>query len=106
MSKSRHEYDHLPVLDKPKLQKPPMYQVVLLNDDFTPMDFVVEVIRRYFHKSLEEATTIMLDVHHHGRGICGIFTYEIAETKVAQVNSYSKKHEHPLQCIMEKAHVE
>ncbi len=106
MSEAPHEYAPLPVLDKPKLQKPPMYQVMLLNDDFTPMDFVVEVICSYFHKGTEEATGIMLEVHHNGRGLCGIFTYEIAETKVALVNSFSKKNNHPLKCVLEKTHAE
>jgi len=97
-----HKYDPLPVLDKPKLQKPPLYRLVLLNDDFTPMDFVVDVLCKFFYKSSDEATNIMLEVHHHGRGTCGVFTYEIAETKVSRVNAYSRKHGHPLQCVMEK----
>jgi ATP-dependent Clp protease adaptor protein ClpS len=87
---------------KPKTQKPSMYRVLLLNDDYTPMEFVVAVLRRYFNKGPEEATRIMLHVHHHGVGECGVFTYEIAETKVTQVMDYARKHQHPLQCIMEK----
>jgi ATP-dependent Clp protease adaptor protein ClpS len=83
-------------------RRPNMYRVLLLNDDYTPMEFVVLVLRRYFNKGPEEATRIMLHVHHHGVGECGVFTYEIAETKVTQVMDYARKHQHPLQCIMEK----
>jgi ATP-dependent Clp protease adaptor protein ClpS len=83
-------------------RRPNMYRVLLLNDDYTPMEFVVAVLRRYFNKNPEEATRIMLHVHHHGVGECGVFTYEIAETKVTQVMDYARKHQHPLQCIMEK----
>ena len=83
-------------------RRPNMYRVLLLNDDYTPMEFVVAVLRRYFNKGPEEATRIMLHVHHHGVGECGVFTYEIAETKVTQVMDYARKHQHPLQCIMEK----
>lgn len=88
---------------KPKTQKPPMYKVLLLNDDYTPMDFVVYILERFFAKSRDEATRIMLHVHQKGIGICGVFTYEVAETKVAQVTDYSRQHQHPLQCTMEKA---
>jgi len=104
MSKTREgiKYDQQPVLDKPKLQKPPLYQVMLLNDDFTPMDFVVDVLCQFFYKSSNEATNIMLEVHQQGKGLCGIFTYEIAETKVSRVNTFSRKNGHPLQCTMEK----
>ncbi len=83
-------------------RRPNMYRVLLLNDDYTPMEFVVAVLRRYFNKAPEEATRIMLHVHQHGVGECGVFTYEIAETKVTQVMDYARKHQHPLQCIMEK----
>ena len=76
--------------------------MLLLNDDYTPMEFVVQVLKRYFGKSQEEATRIMLHVHHKGVGICGVFTYEIAETKVTQVMDFSRQHDHPLQCTMEK----
>ena len=79
-----------------------MYQVVMLNDDFTPMEFVVFVLERFFNKSIEEATRIMLHVHQHGVGLCGVFTFEVAETKVAQVMDMARRNEHPLQCIMEK----
>ena len=87
---------------KTQLKKPSMYRVLLLNDDYTPMEFVVIVLRKYFNKSSEAATEIMLHVHQHGVGECGVFTYEIAETKVTQVMDYARKHQHPLQCIMEK----
>ena len=83
-------------------RRPGMYRVLLLNDDYTPMEFVVAVLRKYFSKGPEEATRIMLHVHQHGVGECGIFTYEVAETKVTQVMDYARKHQHPLQCIMEK----
>ena len=88
---------------RPKLKPPPMYKVVLNNDDYTPMDFVVHILEAFFGMNREKATQIMLHVHTLGKGICGIFTKEIAETKVAQVNNYSKQHEHPLLCTMEEA---
>jgi ATP-dependent Clp protease adaptor protein ClpS len=87
----------------PTLQRPPLYQVVLLNDDFTPMDFVVDVLERFFHMTREAATTVMLQVHQQGKARCGVFTYDIAETKVALVNNYSQENEHPLLCQMERA---
>jgi ATP-dependent Clp protease adaptor protein ClpS len=92
------------VITRPKTQtrRPSMYRVLLLNDDYTPMDFVVAVLKKYFNKGQEEATRIMLHVHQHGVGECGVFTYEVAETKVTQVMDYARKHQHPLQCIMEK----
>jgi ATP-dependent Clp protease adaptor protein ClpS len=83
-------------------RRPNMYRVLLLNDDYTPMEFVILVLQSYFNKNPEEATQIMLHVHHHGVGECGVFTYEIAETKVAQVMDHARKNQHPLQCIMEK----
>lgn len=83
-------------------KRPSMYRVLLLNDDYTPMEFVILVLQSYFNKTAEEATQIMLLVHHHGVGECGVFTYEIAETKVAQVMDHARKNQHPLQCIMEK----
>ena len=83
-------------------KRPSMYRVLLLNDDYTPQEFVVTVLRRFFSKGVEEARRIMLHVHQHGVGECGVFTYEVAETKVTQVMDYSRKHQHPLQCIMEK----
>ena len=87
---------------KPQTKRPNMYRVLLLNDDYTPMEFVVHVLERFFNKDREAATRIMLHVHHHGIGECGIFTYEIAETKVTQVMDFARKHQHPLQCVMEK----
>ncbi|MBI2256481.1 MAG: ATP-dependent Clp protease adapter ClpS [Proteobacteria bacterium] len=87
---------------KPKTKKPSMYRVLLLNDDYTPMEFVVHVLERFFNKSREAATEIMLHVHHRGVGVCGIYTYEIAETKVSQVIDFARRHQHPLQCTMEK----
>ena len=83
-------------------RRPSMYRVLLLNDDYTPMEFVIVVLRKYFSKKAEEATQIMLHVHQNGVGECGVFTYEVAETKVTQVMDYARKHQHPLQCIMEK----
>jgi ATP-dependent Clp protease adaptor protein ClpS len=85
-----------------KTQKPAMYKVLLLNDDYTPMEFVVDVLERFFSKQNEEAVRIMLHVHQKGVGVCGIYTYEIAETKVTQVVDYARKNQHPLQCTLEK----
>ncbi|ANP47472.1 ATP-dependent Clp protease adapter ClpS [Candidatus Viadribacter manganicus] len=85
-----------------RTKKPSLYRVLLLNDDYTPMEFVVYVLERFFQKNQEEATTIMLHVHQNGVGLCGVFTYEVAETKVAQVLDLARRHEHPLQCTMEK----
>jgi len=87
---------------KPKAKRPNLYRVLILNDDYTPMEFVVHVLEKFFQKDVEAATKIMLHVHHHGIGECGIFTYEIAETKVTQVMDFARKHQHPLQCVMEK----
>ena len=88
---------------RPKLKKPPMYQVVLMNDDFTPMEFVVLILERFFTKDRAQATRIMLQVHTNGKGLCGTFVREIAETKVAQVNEYARGNNHPLLCEMEQA---
>ena len=87
---------------KPKTKKPSLFRVLLLNDDYTPMEFVIHVLERFFGKSRDAATQIMLHVHHHGIGECGIYTYEVAETKVTQVMDFARKHQHPLQCVMEK----
>jgi ATP-dependent Clp protease adaptor protein ClpS len=87
---------------RPKLKLPALYKVILNNDDYTPMDFVVEILVSFFNMNVEAATRIMLDVHTSGKGICGIFSREIAETKVAQVNNYSRENQHPLLCTMEK----
>ena len=87
---------------KPKTKRPSLYRVLILNDDYTPMEFVVHVLEKFFQKDAEAATEIMLHVHNHGIGECGVFTYEIAETKVTQVMDFARKHQHPLQCVMEK----
>ncbi|WP_245454143.1 ATP-dependent Clp protease adapter ClpS [Aquabacter cavernae] len=87
---------------KPQTKRPSLYRVLLLNDDYTPMEFVVHILERFFSKDRDEANTIMLHVHNHGVGECGIYTYEVAETKVTQVMDFARKHQHPLQCVMEK----
>ena len=84
-------------------RKPSLYKVLLLNDDYTPMEFVVHVLQRFFRMSMEDATRVMLHVHQRGVGVCGIFTYEVAETKVTQVMDFARQHQHPLQCTLEKA---
>jgi len=86
---------------RPQIKKPQLYKVILLNDDYTPMEFVVRVLERFFHKNREEATHIMLHVHQKGMGICGVFTREVAETKVRQVMLFAAENQHPLQCTME-----
>ena len=88
---------------KKKVQPPPMYKVLLNNDDYTPMDFVIDVLMRFFNMDAEKANQLMLTVHYRGKAVCGIFTAEIAETKVMQVNQYARKHQHPLMCSMEQA---
>jgi ATP-dependent Clp protease adaptor protein ClpS len=92
------------VIVKPrtKTKKPSLYRVLLLNDDYTPMDFVVHVLERFFNKDRDAALRIMLHVHHNGVGECGVYTYEVAETKVTMVMDFARKHQHPLQCVMEK----
>ena len=87
---------------KPKLKRPSMYQVLLLNDDFTPMDFVIEVLTQFFAMNSEKATQVMLQVHTEGRGSCGIYTVDVAETKVKMVDDYAKHHQHPLLCVAER----
>ena len=87
---------------EPKTKKPSLYKVLLLNDDYTPMEFVVHVLEHYFSKTPEEATRIMLHVHQKGVGVCGVYTYEVAETKVTQVIDFARQNQHPLQCTMEK----
>jgi ATP-dependent Clp protease adaptor protein ClpS len=88
---------------RPKTKKPSLYKVLMLNDDYTPMEFVVHVLQRFFRMGIEDATRVMLHVHQRGVGVCGIFTYEVAETKVTQVMDFAKEHQHPLQCTLEKA---
>ena len=90
------------VKTRPKTKKPSMYKVLMLNDDYTPMEFVILVLENFFNKSHEEATRIMLHVHQKGVGICGVYTYEIAETKVNQTMDLAQQHQHPLQCTIEK----
>ena len=87
---------------KPKTKKPSLYRVLILNHDYTPLEFVVHVLERFFQKDREAATRIMLHVHNHGVGECGVYTYEVAETKVTQVMDFARQHQHPLQCVMEK----
>ncbi len=93
----------LAVKSRQKTKKPSMYKVLMLNDDYTPMEFVVDVLKRFFAMNDEDATRIMLHVHHRGVGMCGVFTYEIAETKVNQVMNLARKKQHPLQCTIEKS---
>jgi len=94
--------DGLVLKTRPKTQKPSMYKVLLLNDDYTPMEFVVHVLESIFKKNRQEATDVMLHVHRRGVGVCGVFTFEVAETKVAQVMDFARANEQPLQCTMEK----
>jgi ATP-dependent Clp protease adaptor protein ClpS len=98
-----HDYGAMVATSKPEVTRPPLYQVVLLNDDFTPMDFVVEVLQVFFALNREKATQVMLHVHTRGKGVCGVYTREVAESKVTQVNEFSRMHQHPLLCSMEKA---
>ncbi|MBV8061291.1 MAG: ATP-dependent Clp protease adapter ClpS [Alphaproteobacteria bacterium] len=93
---------NISVKTRPATQKPPMYKVLLLNDDYTPMEFVIQVLEVFFNKSNAEATRIMLHVHKKGVGLCGVFTHDVAETKVNQVMAAARQAQHPLQCIMEK----
>jgi len=88
---------------RPGLKRPPMYKVIILNDDYTPMDFVVTILERFFTMNREKATRIMIQVHTSGAGVCGVFSRDIAETRVAQVENYSSQHNHPLKCTMEVA---
>jgi ATP-dependent Clp protease adaptor protein ClpS len=90
------------VKTRPKTKKPSMYKVLMLNDDYTPMEFVVHILERFFNKTRQEATRIMLHVHRRGVGICGVYTYEVAETKVTLVMDFARQHQHPLQCTLEK----
>ena len=106
---SEHDNDHGNGIDsgvivetKTKTKKPSMYKVLMLNDDYTPMEFVIHVLERFFAMGQEQATQIMLHVHRRGVGVCGVFPYEVAETKVTQVMDFARKHQHPLQCTLEK----
>lgn len=93
----------LAIRPRAKPKKPSQFKVLMLNDDYTPMEFVVTVLRRFFHMDLEQATVVMLQVHQHGVGVCGVYPYEIAETKVNQVMDFARQNQHPLQCTLEKA---
>ena len=102
--RQRHDSDEGLALKEasPELKEPQLYRVVLMNDDYTPMEFVVQLLEKLFGMDREKATRVMLHIHTQGKGVCGVFTYEIAETKVAQVNEYSQRHQHPLMCTMEE----
>lgn len=99
----KHESDQAVEESRPKLKRPPLYRVILVNDDYTPMEFVVEVLETVFGMERSQATRVMLEVHTKGKGICGIYSYEIAETKVAQVTKIAQQHQHPLLCTMEES---
>ncbi len=99
---AQHKDDAILEAQKAKLKPPPMFKVMLLNDDYTPMEFVVIVIQKFFGLTRERATQIMLKVHREGMGVCGIYPRDVAASKVEQVKSYSKQHQHPLQCVMEE----
>ncbi len=88
---------------QPKLKKPPLYKVMLLNDDYTPMEFVIQILESFFGMGREKSTQVMLEVHNRGVGVCGVFSRDVAETKVAQVNDYSRENQHPLKCTMQEA---
>jgi ATP-dependent Clp protease adaptor protein ClpS len=103
MASTKHEESVVSDTDTARPKPPSMYKVILLNDDYTPMEFVVDVIQRFFAKSREQATQIMLKVHTEGAGVCGVYPHDIAETKVNQVLDYAREHQHPLQCTMEVA---
>lgn len=103
MKDGNEQFGGLEELTRQRVTPPPMYKVVLHNDDYTPMDFVIDVLSRFFNMQYEQATEVMLKVHYEGKGVCGVFTAEIAETKVQQVMQYAKEHQHPLLCTMERA---
>jgi ATP-dependent Clp protease adaptor protein ClpS len=98
----QHKDDSVLETKKAKVKLPPMYQVLLLNDDYTPMEFVVLVLQKFFAMTRERATQVMLKVHREGMGVCGVYPHDVASTKVQQVTAYALKHQHPLQCVMEK----
>jgi ATP-dependent Clp protease adaptor protein ClpS len=109
MSEKRDDTEHRRGIDiaveeaRPEVKRPPLYQVLLINDDFTPMEFVVDILESVFGMQRTRATQVMLEVHTKGKGICGVFSHEIAETKVAQVMSIASQHQHPLLCTMEES---
>ena len=98
----QHKDDSVVEAKKAKVKLPPLYQVLLLNDDYTPMEFVVLVLQKFFGMNRERATKVMLKVHREGMGVCGVYPHDVASTKVQQVSNYARKHQHPLQCVMEK----
>ena len=98
----QHKNDSVLEAKKAKVKLPPMYKVLLLNDDYTPMEFVVLVLQKFFGMTRERATQVMLKVHREGMGICGVYPHDVASTKVQQVAAYARKHQHPLQCVMEE----
>ena len=102
MASTKHDESVVSDTDTTRPKPPSMYKVILLNDDYTPMEFVVDVIQRFFGRSREQATQIMLKVHTEGAGVCGVYPHDIAETKVNQVLDYAREHQHPLQCVMEE----
>ena len=97
----KNKFSSIVLEEKPKLKKPPLYKVIMLNDDYTPMEFVVEIIEEFFYKTRDVATRIMLKVHTEGKGICGVFTQDVAETKAALVNQHAQDSKHPLMCQVE-----
>jgi ATP-dependent Clp protease adaptor protein ClpS len=97
----RRSEGQIVVQERSRVKRPPMYAVVLLNDDFTPMEFVVWILQTLFFKARDEATRVMLEVHHNGKGIAGVYTHDVARTKAVQVEQIAKKHEHPLACLIE-----
>jgi ATP-dependent Clp protease adaptor protein ClpS len=99
---TQHQNETVLEADETRIEPPALYKVLLLNDDYTPMEFVVHVLQRFFAMNQERATEIMLKVHHEGRGLCGLFTRDIATTRVEQVRAFARRHQHPLACIMEK----
>jgi ATP-dependent Clp protease adaptor protein ClpS len=102
-SDPKHDDDLSVQESEPSVKQPPLYRVVLLNDDYTPMEFVVEVLQTFFRMDREQATQVMLHVHTRGKGVCGEFSRDVAETKVDQVNEYAREHDHPLMCTLEPA---
>jgi ATP-dependent Clp protease adaptor protein ClpS len=98
----QHKDDSVLEAKKAKVKLPPMYKVLLLNDDYTPMEFVVLVLQKFFGMTRERATQVMLKVHREGMGVCGVYPHDVASTKVQQVAGYARKHQHPLQCVMEE----
>jgi len=103
MASRKSQQEEVLEAEHTQLQPPPLFKVLLLNDDYTPMDFVVNVLQKFFGMNHEQATRVMLAVHHEGRGVCGVFPRYVAATKVEQVSSFARQHQHPLACVMEEA---